>query len=340
MKILLFGKNGQIGRELQNSLSPFGEIKSYDSRMANFEDSQKLRTIISDQTPDIIVNAAAYTAVDKAEYEFSKARQVNGEAVKVLAEEAKKQKAWLIHYSTDYVFDGKKAKPYVEADSPHPLNTYGKTKLLGEEAIKKINGNHLIFRTSGVYSPHGSNFLKTILSLAKKRDEIKVVCDQFSTPTSAKFIADTTALVLDRIRSSSHLLHKKDLGDKDNQTTDSPHISHKFSPAEPLSAKFHRKFGLEQISGIYHLTPIGKVSWWEFANYIISQARENKMALQIKPNGINPIPAANDPSQAERPKDSRLDSTKISKIFGISLPPWQIHVQKLIRKQALEEEIT
>ena len=332
MKILLFGKNGQIGRELQDSLSPLGEVRTCDRQTANFEDSQKLQAIITDYVPDIIINAAAYTAVDKAESEFNKARQINGEAVKVLAEEAKKQGAWFIHYSTDYVFDGKKTKPYVETDTPHPLNAYGKTKLLGEEAVKKVNGNHLILRTSGVYSPHGSNFVKTILSLARERNEIKVVSDQFSTPTSAKFIADTTALVLDRIRSSSHF-HKKNFEDKDHRDRVFEDRDHgdRVKDNPPIDPK--------QISGIYHLTPVGKVSWWDLAIYIINQARENKMALQIKPKGINPIPADQYPSQAKRPKNSQLDSTKISKTFGIELPSWQTHIQKLIRKWALEEEM-
>ncbi len=311
MKILLFGKNGQIGRELQKSLTPLGEIKTHDSQTANFEDSQNLRNIITNYVPNIIINAAAYTAVDKAESEFDKAKQINGVAVRILAEEAKKLKAWLIHYSTDYVFDGEKTEPYLETDLPNPLNAYGKTKLLGEQAVQEINGHFLIFRISGVYSSHGSNFLKTILHLAKKKNEINVVSDQFSTPTSAKFIADTTALIVDRIWNVSF----QDRGKNKNRDS-------------------------KQICGIYHLTPPGKVSWYDFASYIINQAVENKMTLQLKPNGINPIPATSYPSPTKRPRDSRLDSTKISKIFGIRLPEWQTHIQEFIKKWALEEEKT
>ena len=316
MKILLFGKNGQIGRELQNTLPRLGEVKTYDSQTANFEDTGKLRKIITSETPEIIINAAAYTAVDKAESEFEKAGQINGKAVKILAEEAKKHKVWLIHYSTDYVFDGEKAKPYVETDTPNPLNVYGKTKLLGEEAIKEINGQYLIFRVSGIYSPHGSNFLKTILRLAQEKDEIKVIFDQFCTPTSAKFIANTTTLIIDKINNLSSF-QKRNFNNKSDQT---------MNP--------------KQISGIYHLTPTGKVSWYDFATYIIHQAGENKITLRVKPKDINPISTDSYPSLTKRPKDSRLDSTKISKTFGIKLPEWKTHVREFIEKRILEEKKT
>lgn len=193
MKILLLGKDGQVGWDLQRSLAPLGQLKSCGRQEADLENLNKLRVIVRDYRPNIIVNAAAYTAVDRAESEPDKAYRVNAKAVGFLADEARRLDAWLIHYSTDYVFDGTKPSPYVETDRPNPLSVYGRTKLQGEEAIRQSGCKYLIFRTSWVFGVHGNNFVKTILRLAKERDNLKIVADQHGVPTSAKLIADITA---------------------------------------------------------------------------------------------------------------------------------------------------
>ena len=199
MKILLLGANGQVGWELQRSLAPLGQIKNCDRQTIDIGNFENLRRCLSDFRPEIIVNAAAYTAVDKAESERVKACLINADAVAVLADEAKKLNACLIHFSTDYVFDGTKLNAYLEIDKTNPQSVYGKTKLQGEEAIKNSECNHLIFRTSWIYSTRGVNFAKTIIRLAKEQQELKVVDDQFGVPTSAELVADITALCLNQI---------------------------------------------------------------------------------------------------------------------------------------------
>jgi dTDP-4-dehydrorhamnose reductase len=196
MKILLLGKNGQVGWELQRSLAPLGELIVLDRREADFENSEQLRACIRHHAPTIIVNACAYTAVDKAESEAQRARQINCDAVAILAAEAKALDAWLIHYSTDYVFDGSGSEPRKESDCTAPLNVYGQTKLDGELAIQQSGCKHLIFRTSWVYAARGNNFAKTMLRLAQERDRLSVINDQVGAPTGAELIADITAQAL------------------------------------------------------------------------------------------------------------------------------------------------
>lgn len=196
MKILLLGANGQVGWELQRSLSPLGELIVCDRQKADLEDLVGLKKLIHQVSPKIIVNAAAYTAVDKAESESERAFLINSEAVGLMAEAASKLGVRLVHYSTDYVFDGSKEEAYLESDSVSPLNVYGRSKLAGEEAITKSGCDHYIFRTSWVYGQHGNNFIKTILRLAQERDDVKIVADQFGAPTSAELIADVTAHAL------------------------------------------------------------------------------------------------------------------------------------------------
>ena len=200
MKILLLGSNGQVGWELQRSLSPLGEIIVCDRQRANLEDLEGLRLLIESVSPEVIVNAAAYTAVDKAESEPEKAFLINGAAVGLIAQSAKKLGAHFVHYSTDYVFDGSKEAPYFESDSVSPLNVYGQSKLAGEEAIASSGCDYYLFRTSWVYGQHGNNFIKTILRLAQERDELKIVGDQYGAPTSAELIADITAHVVKTLR--------------------------------------------------------------------------------------------------------------------------------------------
>ncbi len=200
MKILLFGKNGQVGWELQRSLAPLGDIVAPDSSACNFTNPDTIADTIRALSPDVIVNAAAYTAVDKAESEPDKAMLVNGHTPALIAQEAGKLGAWLVHYSTDYVFDGSGDTPWRETDTPAPLNVYGQTKLEGEQAIQSSGCRHLIFRTSWIYGTHGTNFAKTILNLAKTRDTLSIVDDQIGAPTSAGFIADATAQALGILR--------------------------------------------------------------------------------------------------------------------------------------------
>lgn len=203
MKILLLGKDGQVGRELQRTLLPFGEVLAFNRNQADLENLTELDQLLRAQTPDLIVNAAAYTAVDKAESDQAAAFRINAEAVAVIAEYAFQNNVLFVHYSTDYVFDGQKSGAYVETDSPHPLGVYGLSKRMGEEAIAKSQCSALIFRTSWVFSAHGNNFIKTILRLAKEKNSLNIVADQFGAPTSAELIADVTALAIAGYRSGN-----------------------------------------------------------------------------------------------------------------------------------------
>ena len=292
MKILLFGKNGQVGWELSRSLQPLGEVITLDRKKADFSNPESLRGIVQSIKPDVIVNAVAYTAVDKAEQEESLATIINGVAVGVLAEEAKSINALLIHYSTDYVFDGSKATPYSEEDQPNPINAYGRSKLVGEEIVRKTGCRHLIFRASWVYAAHGNNFAKTMLKLAAERDELKVVADQFGAPTSAELIADVTALTLHRIITN-------------------PVLS-------------------EKISGIYHLTASGKTSWHGFARLILESSIKNGRNFQISPEQVGEIMTVDYPLPAKRPTNSCLVTDKLQLTFGLLLPAWQQYVERTV----------
>lgn len=294
-KILLFGKNGQVGWELQRSLAPLGELIALHSTSTDFcgdlTDLAGVRQTIRKIAPDIIVNAAAYTAVDKAESEPELAHALNAEAPGVIASEAKQQNAWLVHYSTDYVFNGHGDQPFVETDATEPLNTYGKTKLQGEKNIQASGCLHLIFRTSWVYSANGNNFIKTILRLAQQRDKLTVVNDQIGSPTGAELIADITALAL---------------------------LMTKHKP---------------EISGLYHLTASGSTSWYEFAKYILESAENAESAnlpLKIKSTALQPIASSDFPSAAQRPFNSRLNSLKLAKTFDLMLPAWQCGVKRAL----------
>ena len=293
MKILLLGANGQVGWELQRSLAPLGDVKVCDRSSANLESLDALRNVVREYDPTIIVNAAAYTAVDKAESEPAKAKAINTDAVVVLADEAKRLNAWLIHYSTDYVFDGSKPGSYVESDETNPQSVYGQTKLDGEEAIRQSGCRHLIFRTSWVYALRGSNFAKTMMRLAKERDELKVVADQFGVPTSASLIADVTALCLYNI-------------------------------------ELREEPSRDSLSGVYNLVPHGETTWHGFASYVIGNGQERGESFQVPAENIQAITTAEFPVPAKRPANSRLIPAKLEKQFGLSLPLWQVHVDKLI----------
>jgi dTDP-4-dehydrorhamnose reductase len=294
VKTLLLGKNGQVGWELQRALAPLGTLCAYGSDALDITDSALLRRVVRDTSPDVIVNAAAYTAVDKAESEPERARRINAEAVGVLAEEAARLGAWLVHYSSDYVFDGTKPTRYVEADATAPLSVYGKTKLEGEQAIRDRYSRHLIFRTSWVYATRGANFAKTMLRLASERESLKVVGDQHGAPTSAELIADVTALVLYRIC----------LDSKSGQT----------------------------LAGTYHLTAGGETTWFDYAQYVLGLAIERGVELKCTPADVERIPSSAYPVPAARPRNSRLDTSKLIETFNIAPPDWRFHVTRLVEE--------
>jgi dTDP-4-dehydrorhamnose reductase len=283
-RILLTGKNGQVGWELQRALAGFGEITALDSSEMDLADPDAIRRTLRELRPDIIVNPAAYTAVDKAESDADLAMAVNGTAPGILAEEARLLGATLVHYSTDYVFDGSKSAPYVETDTPNPQSVYGRTKLAGEEAVRASGCKHLIFRTSWVYGVHGGNFVKTMLRLAKERNELRIVADQFGAPTWARDIASSTAAALH---------HWQNAGWDDS------------------------------LGGLYHLTAAGRTSWHQFAETIIREARKYDAVLAGKTIAVTPIATHEYPLPAKRPVNSVLANDKVRNAFGIEMPEWQ-----------------
>ncbi|HEY3300161.1 MAG TPA: dTDP-4-dehydrorhamnose reductase [Methylophilaceae bacterium] len=291
MKILLLGKGGQVGWELQRSLAVLGDLFAYDHPEVDFAQPEALRALVQKIQPDFIVNSAAYTAVDKAESDTETARLVNAESVKVLAEEAKKLNAWLIHYSTDYVFDGTKVGQYFEDDLTNPQSVYGKTKCEGEELLRQTHANHLIFRTSWVYAARGGNFAKTMLRLAKDKTELSVVADQIGAPTSAELLADVTALAIQKIQQSQNA---------------------------------------SSLAGTYHVIASGETSWHEYAQYVFELAIARGAKLSLTPAQVKPIPTEAYPVPAPRPKNSRLNTQKVQQTFAVQLPDWRYHVTRLI----------
>jgi dTDP-4-dehydrorhamnose reductase len=283
MRILLTGATGQVGWELARTLLPLGEVVAVNRTQADLADLNVLRSVIQQHKPDVIVNPAAYTAVDKAETETALAHTINAEAPGVLAEEAKKIGALLVHYSTDYVFDGTKNLPYTEEDKTNPSNIYGQSKLAGEQAIQSVAGDYLILRTSWVYASRGNNFLKTILRLAAEREELKIVADQIGSPTWARLIAETTA----------HIVRQTML--------------------ERQLSSFN--------SAVYHLTSSGQTSWHGFAQKIVDIVREQGK-LGLKNRAIHPIPTTDYPLPAKRPANSRLSTNRLEQQFGLSLSTW------------------
>ncbi len=292
MKILLLGKNGQVGWELQRSLAPLGEVIALDSDSTefcgDFTNMQGLIQTVRAIAPDIIVNAAAHTAVDKAESEPEVVRTINSLAPTMLAQEAKRSGAWLIHYSTDYVFDGSGDKPWVETDDTKPLNVYGKTKLEGEQFIRQSGCKHLIFRTSWVYAARGGNFAKTMLRLAKERDSLSVINDQIGAPTGAELLADLTAQAI------------------------------RTSLLKP------------ELSGLYHVVASGETSWHGYASYVIDIAQKAGESMWITPEDVLPILTSAYTTPAKRPLNSRLDTSKFQAAFGLSLPHWQLGVNRML----------
>lgn len=285
MRLLVTGANGQVGWELARSLMPLGKVVALDRTRCDLARPDTLPTVIREIRPNVIVNAAAYTAVDKAEQEEAVATTINGTAVGVLAEEARKANALLIHYSTDYAFDGKKPEPYTEDDIPNPINAYGRSKLAGEEATAQSGCDYLVLRTTWIYAARGRNFVRTILRLARERDELNIVADQFGAPTWARNVADATA-----------------------------HIACQ-AQQERATEKF--------LPGIYNLTAYGRTNWYEFAREILHHpAIRTLFAASRSPNLI-PIPTEAYPLPASRPKNSCLDGSKFRDRFGLELPYWE-----------------
>jgi dTDP-4-dehydrorhamnose reductase len=285
-RILITGANGQLGFELQRALAPLGQVVSLDRQGLDLASPDAIRRALDLYQPTIVVNPAAYTAVDRAESEPEQAFAVNSQAPRVLAEWTELHEALLIHYSTDYIFDGCKADPYVEEDEASPQSVYGRSKWEGEQAIRATTAHHLVLRTSWVVGAHGSNFLKTILRLAKEHSSLSVVADQIGAPTSAALIADVTAQVLSHFDWPSH------------------HFDY----------------------GTYHLCASGATSWFDYARHVVGLAEQAGLSLALHADAIEPIPSSDYPLPAPRPANSRLDCTKLQRTFGLHLPDWRFGV--------------
>jgi len=293
MKILLTGKHGQVGFELQRALAPVGEVCAVDQPECDLSDAVAIRALVQAYNPDLIVNSAAYTAVDKAELEPEIAHAVNAVAPGVLGEEAAKRNAWVVHYSTDYVFDGTKLGAYAEDDLPNPLSVYGRTKRDGEIALQESGARHLIFRTSWVVGAHGGNFTKTILRLALEREQLNVVADQYGAPTSAALLADVTA---------------------------------------QLVRQRQREGGDNFPFGTYHVAAGGETTWCAYARFVVSEALAVGRPLKLSPDAIRAIPTSDYPTAAKRPANSRLDTGKLHRTFGLELPNWQSGVRYILQQ--------
>jgi len=290
MKILLFGKGGQVGWELQRSLAPLGALTALDfdsaEYHADFSRPEALAQTVLDVRPGVIVNAAAHTAVDKAESESDLAHAINAAAPGVLARAARQIGALMVHYSTDYVFDGSGARYWREGDATGPLNVYGRTKLEGEQAIVASGCAHLILRTSWVYAARGGNFAKTMLRLAQERERLTVIDDQWGAPTGAELLADVTAhAIVQTLR-------------------------------EPAKA------------GLYHCVASGETSWHGYARFVLEQARA--LGVELKANAVDPVATSAFPTPAKRPHNSRLNTEKLRAAFDLNLPPWQDGVRRML----------
>ena len=293
VKILVTGKDGQVGFELQRALATLGEVIAVDHGDCDLADADAIRTLVRRVAPDVIVNPAAYTAVDKAESDQQIAFAVNARAPGVFGEEAARLGALVVHYSTDYVFDGSKNGAYSEADHPTPQSVYGSTKHAGERALAEANARHLILRTSWVVGAHGGNFAKTMLRLAAESEQLSVVADQVGAPTSAALLADITAqLVRQYLREGAD--------------------------AFPY--------------GTYHVTAAGETSWYDYARFIIAEALAAGKALKVSPDAVNPLTTADYPTPAKRPANSCLNTSHFRTTFGLRLPPWQESVRHVLQQ--------
>ena len=294
MKLLLLGKGGQVGWELQRSLAPLGEVGALDhdsqEYAADFSEPDALAETVLRVRPDVIVNAAAHTAVDKAESEPEFARKLNATAPGVVARAADRIGALLVHYSTDYVFDGSGSAPWTEEAATGPLSVYGLTKLEGEQLVAQHCARHLILRTSWVYAARGGNFAKTMLRLAKERERLTVIDDQFGAPTGAELLADVTAHAIGDIL------------------------------RDPSKA------------GLYHAVAGGETSWHGYARFVLEQARAAGVELKAGPDAVDAVPTSAFPTPARRPQNSRLDTRRLQSTFGLVLPDWRLGVARMLQE--------
>jgi dTDP-4-dehydrorhamnose reductase len=295
VKILLFGRNGQVGWELQRSLAPLGELVALDRAGAqglcgDLANPNGVAQTVRSVRPDVIVNAAAYTAVDKAESDADAARTINAIAPGTMAAAAREVDALLVHYSTDYVFDGSGTRPWTETDSTGPLGVYGQTKLEGEQRIGQALSRHLVLRTSWVYAARGGNFAKTMLRLAREREELKVVADQVGAPTGADLLADVTAHAVRSLLAGGGA------------------------------------------PGIYHVAASGATSWHEYARFVVTHAQQAGHQLKAGPERVLPIPSSAFTTPARRPHNSRLATTRFQTTFGLALPPWEQGVARMLQE--------
>ena len=290
MKILVTGKNGQVGFELMRSLAPLGTVVGIDIDECDLQDILAIERLLDKVQPELIVNPAAYTAVDKAESEPALAHSINAKAPEVMAQYAARHNIPIIHYSTDYVFDGLKEGEYLETDEVNPQSVYGKTKALGEAAVRNNAPKHIILRTSWVFGSHGGNFLKTMLKLAQERDQLSIVSDQIGSPTSAVLLAEVTAEIVKQLFASEA---------KDKY-------------------------------GTYHLVAEGYTSWYGYAQLVVARANAMGIETKVSADAIEAIKTSDYPLPAPRPANSRLDTTKVSQVFSVSLPSWQDEVEKVI----------
>ncbi len=290
-RILITGSAGQLGVELQRSFADYGQILAHDRDTVDLTVPAEVRDLVRSTAPDVILNAAAYTAVDKAETDIEAARAANAQAPRTLAEEAHRAGALLVHYSTDYVFDGTKPGPWTEEDATNPLNAYGATKLEGEEAIRQVDGRHLIFRTSWVYGPRGNNFLLTMLRLGRERDSLSIVDDQVGAPTTSIELANATQAIVSGI------------------------LADQFGPAA-------------EWKGLYNMTCAGSVSWCGFARAIFD--RETAL-LNGKTPKVIPIPSSEFPTPAKRPMNSVLSNEKLYRRFGVRLASWESALDDVLK---------
>jgi dTDP-4-dehydrorhamnose reductase len=294
--IVLFGKNGQVGWELQRSLAPLGRVIALDRSSTEWcgelSRPEGIARTLRECKPDIVVNAAAHTAVDKAESEPALVHAINAHAPAVMAEEAQKLGAWMVHYSTDYVFDGSGAQYRTEDAATAPLSVYGQSKLSGETAVQAGCERHLIFRTSWVYGMRGGNFAKTMIRLAQKQEALRVISDQIGAPTGADLIADVTALALSRILQGG-------------------------PSAQPLG-------------GLYHLVAAGETNWFDYAKFVLAKAQQQGLPLKVLPENIQAIPTSAYPTAAQRPHNSRLANGKLQTAFGLHMPPWHHGLERML----------
>jgi dTDP-4-dehydrorhamnose reductase len=297
MRILLTGKHGQVGFELQRALAPLGEVHAVDYSECDLVNVAAICALVRSFKPDLIVNPAAYTAVDKAESEPTLAHAINAVAPGVFGEEAAKLGAWVVHYSTDYVFDGTKPEAYTEDDLTNPQSVYGRTKRDGEIALQASGVRHLILRTSWVVGAHGRNFAKTILRLALEREQLNIVADQHGVPTSAALLADVTAQLVRQ--------KQREVGD-------------------------HFPFGS------YHVVASGETTWCDYARFVVSEGLAAGKPLKLSRDAIRPIPSSEYPTAAKRPANSRLDTGKLRRTFGMELPNWQSGVHHILQQILVE----